>query len=528
MSAKTFMLSERYGRIVRMCRVLLLLAGCAVAAHAEDIALSAKAIQFANENIVSYKDAVQYARNGPKADIPVPPGIAPPCRVCNDTTKTQGETDVDQWVKESMEPEATFSKTIGSIARQLQSFKKGDLSDGAKQALNQFGDDQSCLADIALLAQRVYKQKALPMAEKYDSDPQRAYAGIQFLLTATKDYLLSLDDLPGKPIDNDKYAFSLAMKWMMSISTKIDEDIFQGKKYNLCPAYVAVLRQLVLLGASDPDMDALQKTVDKIEKMMYFDVNFHLHVHIIPKEGSGGGDETWSGTAKLHLNIDFNKSCYTPEYADGGKMAVTVRDFSLHDDEGNPVTLMSSRNYIVPLGQPKLNLCDPDPMLDTGISSSGVPDEEVSYKGKTIPWTILSAYLNIASMKNSLDLGQPLGAGAAAASRATPAQGSDFVRSTQRIQELQKQMMAHSNDPNWINSPDGQAAMAAMQSAAADAQKDAAAMNQHAAQQTPVSQGTVLVPWTNGKAEPVNRSVEATGDDGNLQLKITVENAPQE
>ncbi len=528
MGAKTFVLSERFGRIVRMYSVLLLLAGCAVAAHAEDDALSAKAIQFANENIASYKEAVQYAGNGPKAEVPVPPEIAPQCHVCGDATETKGETDVDQWVKDSMEPEAKYAKSINSIALQLQSFRKGDLSDEAKRALNQFGDEQSSITDIALLAQRNYRQKALPMAEKYDSDPQRAYAGIDFLMTATKDYLLSLDALPGKPIDNDKYAFSLAMKWMMSISTKIDEDIFQGKKYNLCPAYVAVLRQLVLLGASDPDMDALQKTVDKIEKMMYFDVNFHLHVHIIPKEGSGGGDETWSGTAKLHLNIDFNKSCYTPEYADGGKMAVTVRDFSLHDDEGNPVTLMSSRNYIVPLGQPKLNLCDPGPMLDTGISSAGVPDEEASYKGKTIPWTILSAFLNIASIKNSLDLGQPLGTGVASASRATPAQGSDFVSATQRIEELQKQMMAHSSDPNWINSPDGQAAMAAMQSAAAGAQKDAAAMNQHAAPQRPVSQGTVRVPWTNGKAEPVNRSVEATGDDGNLQLKITVENAPQE
>ncbi len=528
MSATTFVLPERFGGIVRLCGVFLLAAGCAVATHAEDQAVSAKAIQFARESIASYKEAVQYARNGPKAEIPVPPEIAPPCHVCGDTTKTSGESDVDDWVKQSMEPEAKYSGTIGSIARQVQIFRGGDLSEEAKRALNPFGDDKSSLTDLALLAQRVYSKKALPMADQYDTDPKRAYAGIRFLLTATKEYLLLIDDLPVKTVDNDGYALSLTMKWVMSVSKKIDEDIFQGKKYNLCPEYVAVAQQLFLLSGSEPDMAAFQKTIDKIEKMMYFDVNFHLHVHVIPKDGSGGGDETWSGTAKLHVNIDFRNACYTPQYVDGGKMAITVTDFSLHDDQGNPVTLTSSRNYSVPLRQPKLNLCDTDAMLDTGIGSAGVPDEETTYSGKTSPSILLSAYLNIASMKNSLDLGQPLTTSAAAAPRGTAAHGSDFVSATQRIQEIQKQIMAHSNDPNWISSPDGQAAVAAMQSAAAGARQDAAAMNQQAAGRKPVSLGTVRVPWTNGKAEPVNRSIEATGDDGNLLLKITVENAPRE
>jgi hypothetical protein len=529
MGATSLVLPAGFRRIVRILCALLLTAACAATARAEDATLSAQAIDFANKNSAAYKQAVEYAKHGPKAEIPVPPVFAPPCHACGDTSESKTDTDVDKWMKDSFEPEAGYSQTIGSIAKQVELLKGGDLSSEALRALSQFGDEKSSLANMALLAERVYEKKALPMAEKYDSDPQRAYAGIQFLLSATRQYLLLVPDLPVKTVANDDYALSLAKKWIKSISNKIEQDIFEGKKYNLCPEYASVVRQLLLLGDAEPDLAEFQKTIEKIQKMMYFDVNLNLHVHVIPKDGNGGGDETWSGNAKLHLNIDFKNACYTPEYVDGGNMTMTVKDLSFHDDEGNPVTLVSSPNYVIPLGQPKINLCDNDPVLDTGMGGPGIPDETIRYKGKAVPSMVLAAYLNIATMKNSMDLGLPMASGSSAMGSGSAAQGQGFANAAQQIAQIQQQIMSHSSDPNWISSPDGQAAMAAMQAAATGARQDASALNQQARAHRPVSVGgTLRVPWTNGDAQPVLRNVTATGDDGNLQLKITVQNAPQQ
>ncbi len=521
-------ISKLFCRYTRALGIACIMTATAAAAQAADSALSAQAIAFANQNLAAYKQAVQYARNGPKPEVPVPPEIDPPCHVCGDTTTTNSEADVDQWVKQSMEPEATYSKKIGSIAKEVAGFRSGNLSDQARQALSPFGDEKSSLASMALLAERVYEKKALPMAEKYDTDPKRAYAGIQFLLSATRDYLLLAPNLPVKTVASDEYALSLVKKWVQTISDKMEQDIFEGKKYNLCPGYVAVIRQLLLLGGSEPDLNKLQATVEKIEKMMYFDVNVSLHVHVVPANGSGGGDETWSGKAKLHLKIDYQNACYTPEYVDGGQMTISVKDFSLHDDEGHAVGLASARSYNIPLGQPTVNLCDANPILDTGISSAGIPNERIIVKGKNAPSMLLSAYLNIASMKNALDQGLPIGAGAAMASNASAQQGSNFANAAQQIQKIQQEIMAHSGDPSWANSPDGQAAMAAMQNAAAGMRQNAAAMNQGAPTRGQHSLGTLRAPWTNGDTQPVQRNVQAEGDEGNLRLKITVENAPQE
>lgn len=489
--------------------------------------LSAKVIAWANANIGTYKQIVQFIKTAPKPDIPVPPEIDPPCKACGDDTKAQSETDANAWVEKAEEPEASYIAKLQEMDHEISLLAGGAgsplLTSAAQHALMQFEDDEGFQQYTKRLASRLYYQKAIPMGEKYHTDPKRSYAGIMFLLDAARIYALR-----SGTSNTDDEALNIAHDWVKSIVDKINQDIFQGKKYNLCPLYAATIRQLLLLGGADPDMAEFQKTVEKIEKMMYFDVNLNLHVHVIPKDGNGGGDETWSGKAKLHLNIDFKNACYTPEYVNGGNMTITVNDFSLHDDEGNMAKLVSSNNYIIPLGQPKLNLCDSKPILDTGISSAGIPNEQVSYKGKTVPFMLLSAYLNIASVKNSIDLGLPMNASAPTAPHASASQGRDFANSAQQIQQLQQQIMAHSKDPGWISSSEGQAAMAQMQAIATGAQQDASAMNKVAAAQRPTSMGTLRVPWTNGDTQPVSRRLQATGDEGNLQMKITVQNAPQE
>lgn len=509
--------------------LVAILGAFSVATAQESAVISAKAIAWANENIGEYNKIIQLARKGPKPEIPVPPEIDPPCKLCGSDAETQSETDAKDWVTKAEEPEAPYIAKLQSMEREILlvgGANSSMLSPAAQKALGQFEDESGFTKDIALLASRLYYKKAIPMGDKYHTDPKRAYAGIMFLLDAGKIYAIR-----GGELNADNEALSLAHDWVESIISKINEDIFQGKKYNLCPLYAGIIRQAMLLGGSEPDMAEFEKTVEKIKKMMYFDVNFNFHVHVIPNNGSGGGDETWSGKAKLHLNIDFKNACYTPEYVNGGNMTMTVTDFSFHDDEGRPVNLVSSNNYIVPLGQPTLNLCDSSPILDTGISSSGIPNEQVSYKGKTVPFMLLASYLNVANMKNSMDLGLPMttaSAPAPSAPRASAAQGRDFANNAQKINQLQNEIRAHSSDPGWFNSADGQATMAAMQSLAAGARGDATAMNKAAAAQKPVTMGTLRVPWTNGDDQPVSRQTQATGDDGNLRMKITVQNAPQE
>jgi hypothetical protein len=520
MSATTLLLSDRLCAIKRTAAALLLTAACAAAAHARDDK-SQLFSQFVIDNLADYKQAVQYARQKQAPEVPMPPEIDSQCKLCGSDAPTQGEQAAKDWEAQVLEPEATYVKKLLNIQKTYELLGgETTIPREAAAALKQYNFSR-IPDDVNRLVDRVYDGKAVPMAKKYKGEPKRAYAGIKFLLdVARQKELLS----GNTTIDSE--AVGLARDWVQSIADRIEQDILEGKKYNLCPMYTSIFRQILLMGGKDIDMSHYQQTVDKIQKMMYFDVNLDMHVHVIPKDGNGGGDETWSGKAKLHLKIDFQNACYTPEYVDGGTMTMTVTDLSLHDDEGNRVTLASSPNYIVPLGQPKLNLCDANPTLDTGIGSAGIPDEKVIYKGKMAPSVLLAAYLNIASLKNSLDLGLSLAAGAPAAPGAAQ-HGSAFANAAQQIAQIQQQIMSHSGDPNWISSPDGQAAMAAMQSAAAGARQDASALNQEAAAHKPVSLGTLQVPWTNGLAQPVSRNVEATGDDGNLRLKITVQNAPQ-
>ena len=58
-------------------------------------ALSAKVIAWANANLASYKQAIDYAKHGPPPRVPVPPLVDPPCRSCDAaSTPTQDEARV--------------------------------------------------------------------------------------------------------------------------------------------------------------------------------------------------------------------------------------------------------------------------------------------------------------------------------------------------------------------------------------------------------------------------------------------------
>ncbi len=62
-------------------------------------ALSAKVIAWANANLASYKQAIDYSKNGPPPQVPVPPLVDPPCRACDAAdTPTPGEDQADLYL----------------------------------------------------------------------------------------------------------------------------------------------------------------------------------------------------------------------------------------------------------------------------------------------------------------------------------------------------------------------------------------------------------------------------------------------
>jgi hypothetical protein len=98
---------------------------CVKAASAsapQDAAFSARVIAWANANIDNFKRDVDYARRGPKPQVPVPPMVDPPCHLCGDATQTQGEAQVAAWVQQSQEPELTYMKELTRMDREIQLF----------------------------------------------------------------------------------------------------------------------------------------------------------------------------------------------------------------------------------------------------------------------------------------------------------------------------------------------------------------------------------------------------------------------
>jgi len=150
--------------------------------------LNARINAWATQNLAAYQKAVDYGRHKQHPAVPVPPEVDMPCHVCGDSSKTQGETQVDKWIKQSMEPEATYMTTILADGKQVTLMRAfgNELSPAAERALNQYGSDDSFVTDAAAVSSILVGEKATEMANRYDKNPHMAYAGILFLLQAAR------------------------------------------------------------------------------------------------------------------------------------------------------------------------------------------------------------------------------------------------------------------------------------------------------------------------------------------------------
>lgn len=537
-------------------------------------ALSAKVVAWANANLASYRQAVDYSKNGPPPQVPVPPLVDPPCRSCDAAdTPTPGEAQVATWVKQSESPEAGYMSTllkVGTYVAQFEGVGQGVLNPAAEKAIKQFSSEE-CRAAALRLSDRLLNGKAMPMAQKYDSEPKRAYAGITFLMQVGKDAANLQSMGNGSNSGWQAEAIQMAITWEQSIEKTIDSDVVAGHKYNLCPVYGSVYKMLTLLGDQAPNMDSVLAIMQKLQNLLTFDVKMKFDVSSHVKNGTSL-DATWSGTAKLKLKLNASGSttCYSPELENGGQMAMTVDSFQMVSDTDGPVELTSPRSFNIPLGFVQLNLCDPQPILQLPLVSGVIPQETLTAKGQTMQTSLLQTYLsavvqanhtnrpkiNAMTGKNPQAESAPSSDGSAQAPLVPPFEDNSPVplvppssypsdsNQTQHdplanalqdeeLKQAKAQMTAHRGDAGWIMSAEGQGAIANLQKLAmAKVQaKLAEAGVVVPKSNNPIDLANAVystqLPWANGAAQPVNELLKVHKDQLDIYLTITVQQAAQ-
>jgi hypothetical protein len=513
------------------------------ATAAPDAALSAKAIAWANAHIADFNQAASFAHNQqPKPPVPVPPKVDPPCHVCGDNTQTQGEAEVAAWVAQTQQPELTYIKTILDDAQYVEKLggaSSGLLTPAAVDALSHFDYEDQALRDAGVIARELVENKAGPMTQQYGEDPKRAFAGISFLIAANQGLgRLGADSGSTNQQQLDNYA----LEWEQALVTKTNTDVLSGHQYNLCPVYAAMVKELTALGGAEPaDLDKFQDLLKKLQNEVKFNVNLDLHVS---DDHSDGGyiHAEWKGQAKLTLTLDFDNSCYTPTFENGGAMSVGVANWDMIgiDTENGrkvpvPVTLESSHQYNAQLGTPQLDLCDPQPIFQMP-SPSSYPQEIVSANNQTQQQQLFGPYLGAVIAANEIDsrrtdaaTGQKptLPSGSKDTAGASPSGGSGSSDANPAMFEI----LAHKGDPNWLMSPEGQAAIAAAQKQAIKiaqakaASKGLVVPDASNFDQFAQSIQSAHLPWTNGMSQPVNKTLHVKKGTADITLTVSVNQA---
>ncbi len=535
--------SLQWVAIIRWMIVAMLLGTAASAPAKQNDALSAKVIAWANENIGPYHQYHEFAQTRQHPEVPVPPQVDPPCHLCGDTTETQGEKQVAEWVAKAQEPEHTYMSGLlgmGHFVAELESEKLGTLSPEAVKALSQFENSDAFMSDAVAIAGELVNLKADPMVRRYGKDPTRAYAGINFILAAGKTLALL-----GGHNDGSDQLLQDAATWEKAVADKINRDVLSGHNYNLCPVYMQIIRSVEQLGGPSTDIDFYMWKVQKMKDLLNFNLNMKLQVAIDDTDGSHM-HATWAGKAKFKINLELLNGCYTPIFDDEAKMAVNVSNWDMINVETNsdggteiiPVRLTSPHSYDVTLGTPQLNLCDPEPIFQIPLSNLNYPPEEVTSKGRSSKTALLGQFLSAvvtANEVNSAATNAVTGQRPSLPDEDSNSQASNSSSDsgTSEMDQDEKLIQSHDGDTTWLMSPAGQAVIAHMQKQALQTTQskiaDAGVVVPNAStfEALAASIASAHLPWTNGQAEPVNKTLHVKEDNTDITLTISVEQASQ-
>jgi hypothetical protein len=509
----------------------------AVMAHAEiSQQISARVVQWAAQNSPRYRNYMALAKSNARAEVPIPPEVDPPCNACDDPdTKPESTSFVETWMKQAMEPESSAIQGLIQLDHELQNMgipaDKSSLTPSARTALSEFSVDD--MEDSAVrLSSRLVGDKAIPMGEKYDTEPKRAYAGTQFLLAASRNQSMVQGLKKSPDRSHEGIILSLVARWFQSISDTMDREIVNGHAYNLCPVYVDIIREVQLAGGPSADLARLRAVLDKMDKLLTFQVRMQLHAE---GHGDDGGkmNISWTLQSLLHLKVDQQRSCYTPEFINGGKTSVRVEFFQLETAKGDRVQLTSPREFEAELEAPKLSLCARNPVLQIPFKSSGFPPEQLTTHGYSSSGALLSSSLLAVATTNNMNTQKANAAsGRSGTGPATADPHAESSDGQQQVEKMKAVLQAHAGDPQWLMSPEGQGVIAQMQSAATGMMRGrVASLNNAAANATSMSDmaaafQSAQLPWHNGGAQPVSETLQVDHGSASFTLEVHVEQVP--
>lgn len=495
----------------------------------------------------------------------MPPEINPPCEACDNTAggASESEAAVNAFIQVSEQPEVNEITYLISVERNnllLEGLQSNSLSAPAEKCISKFASGTIDDA-VTRLTDRLVSGKAVPMAQQYDKDSKRAYAGIRLILDIAREMatLRSMGDASSEA--DQQSALDSARTWTETVANNADSDISQKHQYNLCPVYLQIFRNLESLGGSSVNTQTFEDAVQKMDDMLHFDVTMDIHATGDPgQSGQMNLDASWQLKTTLYLQLDLKRGCFTPKLENNNDLQVTVQNFTL-TAKGTQIDLISPREFTAPVAFVTLTLCDKNPILALHFTNYG-PTDEIEVEGRTSYSTYFQSMWEAAvntpltaailtdkgvgsgtssdvngsggnSGSSGSNSGSNSGSGASGGSltlstpKPSPSPNAQVNAIKQKMAKIKADLQAHASDPSWLMGPQGQADIAQIQSLTTQETEQVGQMVGPGVA-AGLEQANILeLHWTNGTTNVADEQFRFTTHGYTETLHVTVQQAPK-
>jgi hypothetical protein len=386
--------------------------------------------------------------NKGKNSVVIPLAMDPSCHDCHDPDQYKKDTAaIHKWMEASNKPESDMIRHLLTMQKDWELLGGSNIvNPDVPKCFYDFSDEEFSEMEKAL-AGRIY-DRVIAMAKKNKGYPQYAFAGIMYLLSVTRDFML----IGGTT--NDEEAMGLAADWLQSCYKQFDKRLFKEYQYQLYPSYIGMIRDLALAGV-ETNVDDMVKWLKKMEDFMHFKLKIEFEAS---GHGDNGGKYHALVSGETEIQCKLKEGCYVWEPVDGKDMEFEVKEVIFQSDQG-------SANYKLPktFSAPvtlKVNMCADDPVFKITFDSFGDPRETyTTSEGPEFQSPLLYGLamatlgsVNLDKMKSQLnDMKQ---------------KADQFKGKEGQMDAAAKRLNDHKNDPDYLKSPQGKADMASMNEAA--------------------------------------------------------------
>ncbi len=212
-----------------------------------------------------------------------------------------------------------------------------------------------------------------------------------------------------------------------------------------------------------PAASARAASAANAPKVLHYSLVLRLHV---TGSGDQGGDMdiTWAGLAGLTLTMDRATGCYTPRF-DDDRLDVNVAGFTMVGAGGTPAELTSPRSYNIKMGAPTLNYCARQPELVVPFNTQGFPIEKITADGQSRQVALFGNFLMGVLVLNNINNEDSNDVTKEKDNSNFPHENHEDDAAIMR--GYQAMIDAHKDDPSWLVTPAGQAAIRGVQGEAA-------------------------------------------------------------